>query len=73
MGMLHISYEHRSKGMGKKMFAVVCERVRAFGARKLYISSHSSEESQAFIKPSAAQRRKRSILSQSRRSLAIAR
>jgi len=50
MGMLHVSYEHRNKGIGKKMFAAVCERAVEFGAKKLYISSHSSEESQAFYK-----------------------
>ncbi len=50
MDMLHISFEHRSKGIGRKMFAAVCERAREFGAGKLYISSHSSEESQAFYK-----------------------
>ncbi|KQO14698.1 GNAT family N-acetyltransferase [Paenibacillus sp. Leaf72] len=45
---IHVSYEHRSKGIGKKLFERCADKARAMGARKLYISAHSSEESQLF-------------------------
>ncbi|HEX2946676.1 MAG TPA: GNAT family N-acetyltransferase [Clostridia bacterium] len=50
LGMLHVSYECRNKGIGKKLFSAACDKARGFGAKKLYISAHSSEESQAFYK-----------------------
>lgn len=45
---IHVSYEHRSKGIGKKLFERCADKARVMGARKLYISAHSSEESQLF-------------------------
>ncbi|MFP4975742.1 GNAT family N-acetyltransferase [Paenibacillus sp. CN-4] len=45
---IHVSYEHRSKGIGKKLFERCADKARAMGARKLYISAHSAEESQLF-------------------------
>ncbi|MCL2365100.1 MAG: GNAT family N-acetyltransferase [Defluviitaleaceae bacterium] len=45
---LHTSREYRGLGIGKALFAVVADHARQCGARKLYISTHSSEESQHF-------------------------
>jgi len=45
---LHTSYEYRNKGVGKDLFQMCVEKARDMGAKKLYISTHSSEESQLF-------------------------
>jgi ribosomal protein S18 acetylase RimI-like enzyme len=45
---IHTSYEYRSKGIGKILFQICVERAKGMGAKKLYISTHSSEESQLF-------------------------
>jgi len=45
---VHTSYEHRHKGIGKELFKISAEKAKYMGARKLYISTHSSEESQFF-------------------------
>ncbi|AZN41698.1 GNAT family N-acetyltransferase [Paenibacillus albus] len=45
---IHVSFEHRNKGLGKKLFERCADKARVMGARKLYISAHSSEESQLF-------------------------
>ena len=42
-----ISEEYRRQGIGRKLFSMVCEEARRLGADKLYISAHSSKESQA--------------------------
>jgi ribosomal protein S18 acetylase RimI-like enzyme len=42
-----ISEEYRRQGIGRKLFSMVCEEALRLGAEKLYISSHSSKESQA--------------------------
>ena len=42
-----ISEEYRRQGIGRKLFAMACEEARLLGAEKLYISAHSSKESQA--------------------------
>lgn len=47
---IHTGYEYRGKGIGKELFVKSCEYARSIGARKLYISGHSSEESQAFYR-----------------------
>jgi len=47
---IHTSFEHRNKGIGKDLFKVIVEKARCLGAMKLYISTHSSEESQMFYK-----------------------
>lgn len=47
---LHTSYEHRGQGIGRKLFEMVCEDARLRGAKKLYISTHSAQETQAFYK-----------------------
>ena len=43
---IHVSYDYRNKGIGKELFKVSAEKARQMGAKKLYISTHSSEESQ---------------------------
>lgn len=50
LSSIHISYENRGMGIGKKLFLLTCERARVLGAQKLYISAHSSEETQTFYK-----------------------
>ena len=44
---LHVSEEYRRQGIGRKLFSLACEEARQLGADKLYISAHSSKESQA--------------------------
>ncbi|MBB6713929.1 GNAT family N-acetyltransferase [Clostridium gasigenes] len=50
LSSLHISYENRSEGIGKKLFSLVCKKAEDMGAQSLYISAHSSQESRAFYK-----------------------
>ena len=50
LSSIHISFDERGKGIGKKLFCLVCEKAKEMGAKKLYISAHSSEETQAFYK-----------------------
>jgi GNAT superfamily N-acetyltransferase len=45
---IHVSFEWRNKGLGKKLFKACSEKAKTLGAKKLYISTHSSEESQSF-------------------------
>ena len=44
---LHVSQPWRNRGAGRLLFAAACDAARAAGAEKLYISAHSSEETQA--------------------------
>ena len=50
LSSIHVSYEHRGCGIGKELFRISADRAGKMGAKKLYISSHSSEETQAFYK-----------------------
>lgn len=50
LSSIHISNENRGMGIGKKLFFLTCGKAKAVGAQKLYISAHSSEETQAFYK-----------------------
>ena len=50
LAQIHTSYEYRNKGIGKELFKVCVEEAKHLGAKKLYISTHSSEESQLFYK-----------------------
>lgn len=43
----HVTAGERGKGVGRRLFQAVCEAAAEEGAEKLYISAHSSEESQA--------------------------
>lgn len=47
---LHVSSESRSMSIGKALFGLSAEKAREMGAKKLYMSAHSSEETQAFYK-----------------------
>lgn len=42
-----VSEGYRGRKIGKRLFGLGCEAARALGAQKLYISAHSSMESQA--------------------------
>lgn len=50
LSSLHTSYEKRGMGIGKKLISLIKEKAISMGAKKLYISAHSSVESQAFYK-----------------------
>ena len=45
---IHVSYEYRGKGIGKKLFQMCSQKAKQLGAKKLYISAHSSEETHLF-------------------------
>ena len=45
-----VSAPYRGKGIGTILFQQACEEARHLGAEKLYISGHSSKESQAAYK-----------------------
>ena len=48
LSSLHVSYGLRGMGIGRMLFARAAELANERGAKKLYISAHSAEESQAF-------------------------
>lgn len=48
LSSLHVSEDMRRTGIGKELFFAAAEWARKQGAKKLYISSHSAVESQAF-------------------------
>jgi len=50
VGFIHVSFEHRNKGIGKRLFAMMREKAKDFGALKLYICIMPAEESYAFYK-----------------------
>lgn len=43
----HVSAPYRGQGIGRRLFYALCDEARRLGAEKLYISAHSSKESQA--------------------------
>ncbi|MGI6255897.1 MAG: GNAT family N-acetyltransferase [Acutalibacter sp.] len=45
---IHVSADERGKGLGRKLFQLAEEFARQLGAEALYISGHSSVETQAF-------------------------
>lgn len=45
--LFHVSQPFRRMGAGKELFRLACEEAKGTGAKKLYISAHSSKESQA--------------------------
>lgn len=47
---IHVSADHRGNGIGRKLMDCAKTWAKAQGAEKLYISAHSSVESQAFYK-----------------------
>jgi ribosomal protein S18 acetylase RimI-like enzyme len=50
LSCIHTSYESRGMGIGRNLFYLVCKKAKEMRAKKLYISTHSSQESQAFYK-----------------------
>lgn len=50
LSSLHTSYPKRGRGIGKVLLALAAQAARSLGAKKLYISTHSSEESQGFYR-----------------------
>lgn len=47
---LQVSYGFRKQGIGRILFEKSCDEAKQLGAKKLYISANSSEETQAFYK-----------------------
>lgn len=45
-----VSEEYRGQGIGKRLFAMAAEEAMVLGAEKLYISAHSSRETQGTYK-----------------------
>ncbi len=50
LSCLHVSQELRGQGIGRRLFLYAADWARAKGAEKLYISSHSAAETQAFYR-----------------------
>ncbi|MPM94583.1 hypothetical protein SDC9_141729 [bioreactor metagenome] len=50
LSSIHVSEDMRSCGIGKELFRLSKEWAKRHGAQKLYISAHSSVESQAFYR-----------------------
>ncbi|GAB6108993.1 GNAT family N-acetyltransferase [Fusibacter bizertensis] len=50
LSSLHTSYEKRGQGIGRRLLALASASAQEMGAKKLYISAHSSEETQTFYK-----------------------
>ena len=50
LSSLHVSYEKRGMGIGRQLLALIADHAKNCGAEKLYISAHSSEETQRFYR-----------------------
>lgn len=48
LSALHVSQDVRGMGLGRRLFIMAREFAKSKGAKKLYISSHSAVETQAF-------------------------
>ena len=48
LSSLHVSEDRRGRGLGTRLFQYCCKWAKNHGAQKLYISSHSAVETQAF-------------------------
>jgi len=48
LSQLHVSCEYRGRGVGKELFRCVVQKAKKLGAKKLYISAHSAEETCSF-------------------------
>lgn len=48
LSSIHVSFDARGKGVGKKLFDMAAKWAKDQGASKLYISAHSAVESQRF-------------------------
>lgn len=45
--LFHVSQPFRRMGIGTRLFRTICREAKLSGAEKMYISAHSSKESQA--------------------------
>jgi ribosomal protein S18 acetylase RimI-like enzyme len=45
---MHVSYDYRHKGIGKKLFELCVSKAKCMKIEKIYISANSSEETQRF-------------------------
>jgi N-acetylglutamate synthase-like GNAT family acetyltransferase len=50
LSAMHVSNNYRGNGIGKKLFELISKKAKEMGAKKLYISAHSSKETVAFYK-----------------------
>ena len=50
LSCIHVTEELRGSGIGKALFRLICEWAKEKGAEKIYISAHSSVESQSFYR-----------------------
>ena len=50
LSQIHVSYEYRGKGIGRKLFSLSAEEMKNCTAKKFYIVANPSEESQAFYR-----------------------
>jgi len=48
--MMQVSQEYRGQGLGKKLFKIAKTKAKEMGARQVYVSACSSEETIAFYK-----------------------
>ena len=48
LAYLHVSREAKHQGIGMRLFRLCCEEARRMGAKKLYLSTHPSVETQRF-------------------------
>lgn len=48
LSCIHVSCESRGRGLGKKLFEYASYGAKKMGAKKLYISAHPAQETQAF-------------------------
>lgn len=48
LDLIHVSHDYRGMGIGKELFLRIEHEARFLGAKKLYISTHPSIESQRF-------------------------
>ncbi len=50
LSSLHVDYDYRGRGIGRKLFDCACSCAGNLKAKKIYISSHSAVETQVFYK-----------------------
>ena len=50
LSSIHVSFDARGQGLGRQLFEKAVDFARKQGAQALYISAHSSVESQAFYR-----------------------
>ncbi len=50
LSSLHVSSDFRRQGAGKRLFQMAADWAKSRGAKKLYISSHSADETQRFYR-----------------------